>query len=164
LLERDYAGVGELVLQPGLQCIEHVQGRVHDFRADAVATDYRNGLSHWGIFQLVAGRDRERTAACVSRLIMPEHAPACRPEGPRAYCAPSSSGSSWPARCNASMSSSPPTWVSPMKICGTLVRRVSSTIFVRSAGSRSIRTSFQVRPWLVRKFSAATQYGHTAVE
>src|SRR5690606_40360022 len=67
LLERDYAGVGELVLQPGLQCIEHVQGRVHDFRADAVATDDRNGLSHWGIFQLVGGRDKARTAASEQR-------------------------------------------------------------------------------------------------
>src|SRR5690606_7863843 len=51
-----------------------------------------------------------------------------------------------------------------MKICGTLVRRVSVIIFSRSAGSRSMRTSVQVWPLLCRKFLAATQYGHTAVE
>src|SRR5690606_13271687 len=50
-----------------------------------------------------------------------------------------------------------------MKICGTLVRRVSVVIFSRSAGSRSIRTSVHVWPLLCRKFLAAAQYGHTAV-
>src|SRR5690606_24885382 len=42
-------------------------------------------------------------------------------QGPQAPC---SSGSSAPRASSACRSSQPPTWVSPMKICGTLVRPV----------------------------------------
>src|SRR5690554_5589809 len=50
-----------------------------------------------------------------------------------------------------------------MKICGTLVRPARSTMRSRSAASRSIRTSFQPSPRLLRKFFAATQYAQTAL-
>ena len=42
----DQAGVDEFVLQAELHRVEHVQGGVHDFRADAVAADHRDGLRH----------------------------------------------------------------------------------------------------------------------
>ena len=41
-------GVDEVVGQADAERVEHLQGGVHDFRADAVATDDRNGLRHWG--------------------------------------------------------------------------------------------------------------------
>src|SRR5262249_23314080 len=47
-----------------------------------------------------------------------------------------SSGSSLPASSSAYRSSQPPTWVAPMKICGTVVRPLArSVIFARSARS-----------------------------
>src|SRR5690606_12856468 len=50
-----------------------------------------------------------------------------------------------------------------MKIWGTLVRPVRSTIRSRSAGSRSMRTSSHASPRPLRKFLAATQYAHPAL-
>ena len=52
-----------------------------------------------------------------------------------------SSGSRPPRPSSATRSSQPPTWVSPMKICGTVRRPVISIIFWRSPGSRSTRIS-----------------------
>ncbi len=46
LFQRDQAGVGEFVGQAGLQRVEHLQGGVHDLRADAVAADDRDCLRH----------------------------------------------------------------------------------------------------------------------
>jgi hypothetical protein len=55
------------------------------------------------------------------------------------------------------MSSNPPTWVSPMKICGTEVRFARASISWRFSKSRSTRISVQVKPRCLRKFFAATQ-------
>jgi hypothetical protein len=43
------AGVGEFVLQADVHRVEHVQGGIHDLRADAVAADHGNGVRHWGV-------------------------------------------------------------------------------------------------------------------
>ena len=52
-----------------------------------------------------------------------------------------SSGSRPPRWSSATRSSQPPTWVSPMKICGTVRRPVSCIMCARCAGSRSTRIS-----------------------
>ena len=49
---------------------------------------------------------------------------------------PASSGSSLPARSSACSSSQPPTWVSPMKICGTVMPPLARSI-ISSRRSRS---------------------------
>ena len=59
--------------------------------------------------------------------------PAARPAGVD-YRVPARSGSRPPRRSSATRSSQPPTWVSPMKICGTVQRRVSLIIASRCAG------------------------------
>ncbi|MNT11685.1 hypothetical protein D3C72_1465780 [compost metagenome] len=46
LLQGHQAGVGVFVLQASLELVEHEQGGVHDFRANAVAADDRNFLRH----------------------------------------------------------------------------------------------------------------------
>src|SRR5574340_1174699 len=77
-----------------------------------------------------------------------------------------SSGTSSPAGASAEVSSKPPTWVSPMNTCGT-VRRPPERAIISScfAGSRSMRIfSISVTPRLLSRRSAATQYGHTAVQ
>src|SRR5690606_33423150 len=67
-------------------------------------------------------------------------------------------------RSSADRSSKPPTWRSPMKICGTVRRPVFSIISSRRTGSRSIRIfSICSTPRCFRSISARWQYGHTAV-
>ena len=46
LFQGHQAGVGVFVFQPSLELVEHEQGGVHDFRANAVAADDRNFLRH----------------------------------------------------------------------------------------------------------------------
>ena len=46
LLHRGQPGLGVFVLQAGAEPVEHVQGRVHDLRADAIAADDRDLLGH----------------------------------------------------------------------------------------------------------------------
>ena len=89
--------------------------------------------------------------------------PAARPAGAD-YRVPASSGSRPPRRSSATRSSQPPTWVSPMKICGTVRRPVQLHHRLALAG-------LQVDADLVdrstpRCFSSALarmQYGQTAV-
>ena len=59
LLVGAQAGFDEVIGEADLQRIEHLQGGVHDFRADAVATDHRDGLGHKCLFfqeVMAAGR------------------------------------------------------------------------------------------------------------
>ncbi len=46
LFQRDEAGIGVFIGQADLEGVEHVQGGVHDLRANTVAADDRNRLGH----------------------------------------------------------------------------------------------------------------------
>src|SRR6202165_1617795 len=56
-----------------------------------------------------------------------------------AHGEPSRSGSSLPSRSRAYRSAQPPTWRSPIQICGTVRRPLFCIISARRAGSRSTR-------------------------
>ncbi len=62
------------------------------------------------------------------------------------------SGSSPPRRSSSCSSSLPPTWVSPMKICGTLRRPlVRSIMRCRAAGSPLTSISSKLNPFFVKR-------------
>ncbi len=46
LLERDQSRIDKLIGQPALEGLQHLQGGVHDFGADAVAFDHCYCLAH----------------------------------------------------------------------------------------------------------------------
>ncbi len=79
---------------------------------------------------------------------------------PADYRVPASSGTRPPRRSSATRSSQPPTWVSPMKICGTVRRPVSCDHRValgRVAGRPGSRRSPRRRaasaaPWRARQY------------
>src|SRR5690606_4550493 len=93
----------------------------------------------------------------------------CSPAGLRAWRASHgnqdcSSGASSPRRSSAWRSSQPPTWTSPMKICGTVVRPERWTISRRRSGSssRSMIRGLET-PRAASSASARWQNGHQAV-
>jgi len=76
-LQRHQARIDELVFQADLQSIEHMQGCIHDFRADSVAAQHCNGLLHELRHLVQTGAARPAASA----QIMPESTarPAIRP-------------------------------------------------------------------------------------
>jgi hypothetical protein len=77
-LQRHQACIDELVIQADLQSIEHMQGCIHDFRADSVAAQHCNGLIHELRHLVKTDAARKAASAQIMPDRTPDRAPAAR--------------------------------------------------------------------------------------
>src|SRR5690606_19186968 len=103
LLQCDDAGVDLLVPQAEAHRVEHVQGGIHDLRADAVAADDRNRLAHVGGFRTKTRR------AWARRGMTSDRRQLCPKAGPRPKPTkvPGGPAGRQPASCACSAGASP---------------------------------------------------------